>query len=69
MKRITINTTMIGKTASEMTQSPALRKAIRRQPGYRPGTNMRVMRVAGRNAYRLYADVDGRWMDASLNDM
>lgn len=61
--------TKIGKAATEMTSDKAMQRIIRAQPGYRRGSRMRVMRVAGSRAYRLYVDVSGRWMDGSLSDM
>ena len=62
-------TTQTGRTATEMTRDKAMQAIIRAQPGYRRGATMRVMRTAQRKAYRLYVDVEGRWMDGSLEDM
>jgi len=64
-----MKTTKTGKTATEMTSDKAMQKTIRAQPGYRRGSRMRVMRVAGRKAYRLYVEVSGQWMDGSLEDI
>ncbi len=64
-----MKTTKIGRTAAEMTADTAMQRTIRAQPGYRRGERMRVMRVAGREAYRLYVEVSGRWMDGSLADL
>lgn len=62
-------TTKIGTSAAEMTADTAMQRTIRAQPGYRRGERMQVKRVAGRKAYRLYVEIGGRWMDASLSDM
>jgi hypothetical protein len=64
-----MKTTKIGTTAAEMTSDKAMQKVIRAQPGYRRGVIMRVARVEGSKAYRLYVLVGGQWMDASLQDM
>ena len=64
-----MKTTKIGVTATEMTSDKTEQKIIRAQPGYRRGSRMRVMLVAGRKAYRLFVAVSGRWMDGSLKDM
>ena len=64
-----MRTTKIGTTAVEMTNDKAMQRAIMAQPGYKPGARMRVMRVAGRKAYRLYVAVSGQRMDGSLADM
>jgi len=41
---------------------------VRSQPGYRRGVLMSVNRTAC-GGWRLFADVLGRWMDASLEDL
>jgi hypothetical protein len=64
-----MKTTKIGTTAAEMTSDKAMQRTIRAQPGYRRGAMMRVARVEGSKAYRLYVLVGGQWMDASLHDM
>jgi hypothetical protein len=64
-----MRTTRTGTSAAEMTSDKTLQKVIRAQPGYRRGAMMRVSRVSGRKAYRLYVQVGGQWMDASLQDM
>ncbi len=64
-----MKTTKIGRIASDMTADTAMQRKIREQPGYRLGEWMRVMRVAGRKAYRLYVEVNGNWMDGSLEDI
>jgi hypothetical protein len=61
--------TKVGTTAGQMTTDPRLRKEIKAQPGYRSGSKMRVLKVEGRKAYRLYVAVAGRWVDGSLADM
>ena len=67
--RMEMKTTKIGRTAAEMTADAATQQLIRAQPGYRRGERMRVMRVAGRRAYRLYIKIGERWMDGSLADI
>jgi hypothetical protein len=64
-----MKTTKIGTTAAEMTSDKAMQRTIRAQPGYRRGARMRVARVAGRKAYRLYVLIGGQWMDGSLADL
>lgn len=59
----------IGTTAEEMTEDKEMQKQIKAQPGYRRGEQMRVSRVVGRRAHRLYVLVGGQWMDGSLADM
>ncbi len=43
-------------------------KIISRQPGYRRGQTMSIFKTTG-GAYRLYAFINGKWMDASLYDL
>jgi hypothetical protein len=43
-------------------------KIISRQPGYRRGQTMSIFKTTG-GAYRLYALINGQWMDASLYDL
>jgi hypothetical protein len=64
-----MRTTKIGTTAVEMSRDRKMQRTIMEQPGYKPGARMRVMRVAGRKAYRLYVEVGCQWMDGSLADM
>jgi hypothetical protein len=52
-----------------MSRDRTMQRTIIEQPGYKPGARMRVMRVAGRKAYRLYVEVGCQWMDGSLADM
>lgn len=59
----------LGTSAAQMTTSRKWRRIIVSQPGYHRGAMMLVCKVAGRPAYRLYRDVCGRWMDASLKDI
>jgi hypothetical protein len=66
---VKMKTTKIGTTAAEMTSDKAMQRTIRAQPGYRRGAMMRVARVSGRKAYRLYVQVSGQWMDGSLADL
>jgi hypothetical protein len=46
----------------------ACAKIISRQPGYRRGQTMSIFKTTG-GAYRLYALINGQWMDASLSDL
>ncbi len=46
----------------------ACAKIIGRQPGYRRGQTMSIFKTTG-GAYRLYALINGQWMDASLYDL
>jgi len=46
----------------------ACAKIISRQPGYRRGQTMSIFRTTG-GTYRLYALINGQWMDASLSDL
>jgi len=43
-------------------------KIISRQPGYRRGQIMSIFKTTG-GTYRLYALINGQWMDASLYDL
>jgi hypothetical protein len=42
-------------------------KAIKDQPGYRSGAQLRVAKSAT-GGYRLYVRVSDQWMDGSLQD-
>ena len=42
-------------------------RMIASQPGYRRGERMSILKTKG--GYRLYCEVGGKWMDASLNDL
>jgi hypothetical protein len=46
----------------------ACAKIISRQSGYRRGQTMSIFRTPG-GTYRLYALINGQWMDASLSDL
>jgi hypothetical protein len=48
--------------------TPAARRVIRQQPGYRTGAEMCIGRTQT-GAHRLYVRIDGQWMDASLQDL
>jgi protoporphyrinogen oxidase len=61
--------TKVGTKAEQMTTDATLRTEIKAQPGYRSGMKMRVLKVEGRKAYRLYVAVASRWVDGSLADM
>lgn len=60
------------RSAAELQRLGAPRKVadyIRNHHGYDTSHKMIIAKVKGRNAYRLYADVGGKWMDASLQDI
>lgn len=43
---------------------------VRSQPGYRRSERMSLFPVNGRrNDYRLYIEVEGKWMDGSLSNL
>jgi len=63
-----------GRSATELTrhapakERAAMRKAIIAQPGYRRGYWMTVARTV-QGGYRLYVDINGKYMDGSLKDL
>jgi hypothetical protein len=60
------------KSAAELQRLGAPKKVadyIRKQPGYDTSHQMIILKVKGREAYRLYAAVQDKWMDASLQDL
>lgn len=44
-----------------------INKWIRLQPGYRAGCKKMIAKSSA-GGYRLYCDINGGWMDASLSD-
>lgn len=54
--------------ANQLDVCDAIKKLIVSQPGYQRGNEMKITQ-AKNGGYRLYAMIDGKWMDASLEDM
>jgi hypothetical protein len=52
----------------EMPISKETAKKIASQPGYESGKEMTIKKTK-QGGYRLFTRVDGKWMDASLEDI
>jgi len=69
MKQLEHVTFTSAAEAGRLGASKDLVAVIKRQPGYRSGTTMMLARCKDRDAYRLFAMISRRWMDASLDDI